>query len=78
MLQTKINDMKPNMNAIVIYKTKLADLKTREEDLNSTVEKLTKAKHIFECVKNRRYNEFMEGFNVISSKLKEMYQVKIL
>jgi structural maintenance of chromosome 4 len=36
---------------------------------------LNKAKNIFDCVKSRRYNEFMEGFNVISSKLKEMYQL---
>lgn len=46
--------------------------------MNQTVDKLNKAKQIFDCVKARRYNEFMEGFNVISAKLKEMYQVRIL
>lgn len=76
MLQTKINDMKPNMNAILVYKNKLIELKSREEDFNNTNDKLNKAKHIFDAVKSRRYNEFMEGFNVISAKLKEMYQVK--
>jgi structural maintenance of chromosome 4 len=75
MLQTKINDMKPNMNAIMQYKNKLIELKGREEDLNMTIEKLNKAKTIFDRVKTSRYNEFMEGFNIISSKLKEMYQL---
>ncbi len=39
------------------------------------MEKLNKGKQIYDCVKTKRYNEFMEGFNLISSKLKEMYQV---
>lgn len=42
------------------------------------MDKLNKAKHIFDAVKTRRYNEFMEGFNVISAKLKEMYQVRLI
>lgn len=75
MLQTKLNDMKPNMSAIVQYKQTLITLKERENDLNQTVDKLKKANEIFQNVKTRRYNEFMDGFNIISSKLKEMYQL---
>lgn len=75
--------MKPNMNAIIQYKNKvmsiiiqLSDLKTRESDLKTTTDKLNQAKQVFDYVKQRRYNEFMEGFNTISAKLKEMYQVR--
>ena len=74
-LQTKLNDMKPNMSAILQYKQTLITLKERENDLNVTVEKLKKANEIFQNVKSRRYNEFMDGFNIISAKLKEMYQL---
>jgi len=77
MIQTQINNMKPNMGAIQQYKTKLIDLKNKETDFNDTLDKLEKAKQIYEMVKKKRYDEFMEGFNVISSKLKEMYQVSL-
>jgi len=77
MIQTQINNMKPNMGAIQQYKTKLIDLKNKETDFNDTLDKLEKAKQIYEIVKKKRYDEFMEGFNVISSKLKEMYQVSL-
>lgn len=53
-------------------------MKTREEDFNETTDKLQKAKSIFDKVKTKRYEEFMEGYNTISSKLKEMYQVKLI
>ena len=75
MIQTQINNMKPNMGAIQQYKTKLIDLKNKETDYNDTLDKLDKAKQIYEMVKKKRYDEFMEGFNIISMKLKEMYQV---
>lgn len=52
-------------------------MRTKETDFDTTVERLQKAKDIFDKIKERRYNEFMEGYNIISSKLKEMYQVKI-
>ena len=74
-LQTKLNDMKPNMQAIIQYKKTLILLKERENDLNQTNEKLKKANEVYSNVKMRRYNEFMEGFNIISKKLQEMYRL---
>lgn len=68
--------MKPNLDSIMLYKNKLIDLRSKEGDFDTTVERLQKAKDIFDKIKERRYNEFMEGYNIISSKLKEMYQVK--
>lgn len=68
--------MKPNLDSIMVYKNKLIDLRSKENDFDVTVERLQKAKDIFDKIKERRYNEFMEGYNLISSKLKEMYQVR--
>ncbi len=67
--------MKPNLDSIVLYKNKLIDLRSKETDFEITGERLLKAKDIFDKIKERRYSEFMEGYNIISSKLKEMYQV---
>ena len=75
MLQTKLNDMKPNMHSITQYKNTLLLLKEREKDLYETSEKLKKVTEIYSKVKMRRYNEFMEGFNIISKKLQEMYRL---
>ena len=75
MLQTKLNDMKPNMHSITQYKNTLLLLKEREKDLYETSEKLKKVTEIYTKVKMRRYNEFMEGFNIISKKLQEMYRL---
>lgn len=70
--------MKPNLDSIIQYKNKLTDLKSRENDFNATNEKLQKAKDIFDKIKTKRYEEFMEGYTIISGKLKEMYQVILL
>ncbi len=68
--------MKPNLDSIILYKNKLLDLRSKENDFDITLERLQKTKEINDKIKERRYNEFMEGYNIISSKLKEMYQVK--
>lgn len=66
---------KPNMEAIKDYKNKLVDLKNRESDLTHTILQLTEVRDSLDHCKKLRLNEFMEGFNSITSKLKEMYQV---
>ncbi len=63
------------MNAIMEYKVKLAEFKTREADHDETAEKLSKARQIFDCVRERRLKEFMEGFNVIAANVRKLYQL---
>ncbi|MCQ2817765.1 MAG: chromosome segregation protein SMC [archaeon] len=75
LIETELNNEKPDMSAIAKYKETLINLKEKKADLSQTVEKLNKANEIFAGVKMRRYNEFMEGFTIISTKLKEMYQL---
>ena len=73
--EAALKNMKPNMQAIITYKNTLITLRDREKDLQNTVEKLQKANDIYQNVKQRRQNEFMEGFNIINSKLIEMYRL---
>ena len=73
--ESQIKNMKPNMQAIIEYKNTLITLREREKDLINTIEKLQKANDIYQNVKQRRQNEFMEGFNIINSKLIEMYRL---
>ena len=73
--ESQIKSMKPNMQAIIEYKNTLITLREREDDLANTVEKLQKANDIYQNVKQRRQNEFMEGFNIINAKLIEMYRL---
>jgi structural maintenance of chromosome 4 len=68
--------MKPNLDSIMLYKNKLIDLRSKENDFDTTKERLQKSKDIFDKIKERRHTEFIEGYNLISSKLKEMYQVR--
>ena len=63
------------MQAIIEYKNTLITLRERENDLTNTIEKLQKANDIYQNVKQRRQNEFMEGFNIINLKLIEMYRL---
>jgi structural maintenance of chromosome 4 len=73
--ESQLKNMKPNMQAIIEYKKTLITLRERESDLTNTVEKLQKANDIYQNVKQRRQNEFMEGFNIINTKLIEMYRL---
>lgn len=57
------------------YAKRLAEFKTRKLDLNQAVEKRDKVRETCEELKKNRLNEFMNGFNVISMTLKEMYQM---
>ncbi len=47
----------------------------RLNELNSITNERDCAHKDFEDMRKRRFDEFMAGFTVITSKLKEMYQV---
>jgi hypothetical protein len=49
--------------------------KNRLNELNQVKDAVTKIKSKIDELKKKRFNEFMRGFNVISSKLKDTYQV---
>jgi len=74
-IETQIAASKPNMAAIEEYNRKQKvylervgelDLITKDRDLQK--------KHYDDC-KKQRFNDFMDGFGIITGKLKEMYQM---
>lgn len=91
MLEEALKQKTPNMAAIEEYKRKVFENRTvrnllfasqetlHEERLKEldtiTVERDT-ARGNYESLRKKRLDEFMTGFSVITSKLKEMYQVK--
>lgn len=45
------------------------------KDLNDVKNQLNKIKNEMDVLKKKRFDEFMDGFQIISTKLKETYQV---
>lgn len=72
---TELDKLKPNMEIIKEYKNKLVDLKSRENDLSLCQKQQVEVNLIYEDIKRKRHKEFIEGFNIINGKLKEMYRV---
>ncbi|KAJ3220568.1 hypothetical protein HK099_004197 [Clydaea vesicula] len=71
----KLEKLQPNLQVLEEYKEKLMEFKTKSRDLleitNNRDEKLRQ----FELISQKRLDEFMTGFKIISQKLKEMYQM---
>ena len=57
------------------YRRREAEFLSRHDDLEKVVALRDAQKKKYEDLRKQRLEEFMSGFNVISSKLKEMYQV---
>lgn len=45
------------------------------KDLNDVKNHLNELKNRMDALKKKRFDEFMDGFQIISTKLKETYQV---
>mmetsp|Transcript_32490 Transcript_32490/g.29322 ORF Transcript_32490/g.29322 Transcript_32490/m.29322 type:complete len:269 (-) Transcript_32490:296-1102(-) len=74
-LSEKIKELQPNITSINEYKEKYLDHKQKLNELNEVKEQMTKFKHSIDDLKKKRFNEFMKGFTVITSKLKDTYQI---
>ena len=57
------------------YKKREEEFLRRASDLDKVTEKRDAEKQKHDSLCKRRLDEFMTGFNLISLKLKEMYQV---
>lgn len=71
----KISNSTPNLSVLEEYKIKNNEFIAASSDLEVTVSKKNEIKATLETLKKKRLDEFMIGFNAISTKLKEMYQV---
>lgn len=72
----KLEKQKPNMEMLKVYRSKLLEVKNKEDDLKETSNQYYEVRNALEHAKKMRLQEFMEGFNIINIKLKEMYRVR--
>nr|CAB3464830.1 unnamed protein product [Digitaria exilis] len=70
LLEAQLKDLSPNLDSIAEYRTKARLYSERVDELNTTTQERDDLKKLYDGL-----DEFMAGFNVISLKLKEMYQM---
>ncbi|XP_069648932.1 structural maintenance of chromosomes protein 4 isoform X1 [Haliaeetus albicilla] len=78
LLEAQCHEMKPNLGAIAEYKKKEELYLKRVAELDDITAERDKFRQAFEDLRKQRLNEFMAGFNVITNKLKENYQMLTL
>merc|ERR1712172_257635 len=71
----KIAASKPNMAAIEEYKRKNKIYLERVSELDAMTLKRDEQRKHHDELRKQRLNDFMEGFGIITGKLKEMYQM---
>ncbi|NXK07123.1 SMC4 protein, partial [Herpetotheres cachinnans] len=78
LLEAQCHEMKPNLGAIAEYKRKEELYLKRVAELDDVTTERDNFRQAFEDLRKQRLNEFMAGFNVITNKLKENYQMLTL
>ncbi|XP_036392385.1 structural maintenance of chromosomes protein 4 [Megalops cyprinoides] len=78
LLEARCDQMKPNLGAIAEYKKKEALYLQRVAELDEITTQRDSFKQACENLRKQRLNEFMAGFNIITNKLKENYQMLTL
>nr|XP_027320521.1 structural maintenance of chromosomes protein 4 [Anas platyrhynchos] len=78
LLEAQCHEMKPNLSAIAEYKKKEELYLNRVAELDEITNKRDQFRQAYEDLRKQRLNEFMAGFNVITNKLKENYQMLTL
>lgn len=70
-----MQNIKVDFNALEEYQRREKEFKERSNDLEQTTATRDAAKKLCDDLRKRRLEEFMHGFNIISLRLKEMYQM---
>uniref|UniRef100_A0A8B9I336 Structural maintenance of chromosomes protein n=1 Tax=Anser brachyrhynchus TaxID=132585 RepID=A0A8B9I336_9AVES len=78
LLEAQCHEMKPNLSAIAEFRKKEELYLKRVAELDEITNERDKFRQAFEDLRKQRLNEFMAGFNVITNKLKENYQMLTL
>ncbi|MBN3310461.1 SMC4 protein, partial [Amia calva] len=78
LMEAKCLEMKPNLGAIAEYKKKEELYLQRVAELDEITNLRDNFRRGYEDLRKQRLNEFMAGFNVITNKLKENYQMLTL
>jgi hypothetical protein len=71
----KIQNASPNLSVLEEYRRREEEYMSRAKDLEEITSKRDECKKEFDRLRKQRLEEFMQGFTLISQKLKEMYQV---
>jgi structural maintenance of chromosome 4 len=74
-LESQLRDEPPNLSVIAEFKTKCKEYEDRVNEFDQITSQRDSARTTCEEWKKRRLDEFMTGFNIITQKLKEMYQL---
>merc|ERR1740121_3622736 len=74
-LEANVKNLKPNLSSIEEFRKADAEHKTRLADYEEINGQREEARAKLEGLRQQRLEEFMDGFSVISMKLKEMYQM---
>ncbi|GAA0146311.1 hypothetical protein LIER_06300 [Lithospermum erythrorhizon] len=75
LLDAQLKEISPNLDSIAEYRRKVTQYDERVGELNTVTLERDDLKKQYDDWRKRRLDEFMEGFNTISLKLKEMYQM---
>jgi structural maintenance of chromosome 4 len=73
--EERLGDQKPNLQAILDYKAKEVLFLQRANELDEITNLRNEARAAHDNTRKIRHTEFLTGFNVITGKLKEMYQM---
>ncbi|KAG5438954.1 hypothetical protein PCANB_002284 [Pneumocystis canis] len=74
-LEEKTQNVKVELDVLEEYRKREQEYKSRTEDLEKIINERNSVRSHLNELKQTRLNEFMIGFNSISLKLKEMYQM---
>lgn len=74
-VEANIKNLKPNLGAIEEFRRADGEHRTRLAEYEQVHNDREDARRKLEQLRQQRMKEFMEGFSVISMKLKEMYQM---
>ncbi|KAI8647729.1 hypothetical protein BD408DRAFT_334358, partial [Parasitella parasitica] len=74
-IETFVQNAKPNLSVLEEYRRRRGEYNDRKSELDSVTLRRDQVKAEVETLRKKRLDEFMSGFNVISQKLKEMYQM---
>ncbi|KAG0047622.1 hypothetical protein BGZ83_007351 [Gryganskiella cystojenkinii] len=74
-LEHELSTTKPNLTVLEEYKKREEEYLSRAKDLEEITVRREEAKKAYDELRKRRLDEFMAGFQIISLRLKEMYQM---
>jgi structural maintenance of chromosome 4 len=75
LLEAELASLKPDMGAIAAWRKKEDEYCRRADELRALTEARDAVRAEHDGLRKRRLEDFMAGFNAISLKLKEMYQM---